>query len=401
MTPTPLIQMAALEAIEPNARNIRTDLGDLTELADSIRAIGILQPLVCAPGKERLILVAGHRRFAAAQLAGLTEVPVIINLNIQSDADATVAMLIENTMRRDLNPIEEAVAYEQLGLFGLAPADIAKRTGRSSRLVADRIKLMGLPEKARDMVATHQATLGDAESLLEFADHPETMAFLAEYLGTHDLSWRMNSERRRIEREAEQAAADAAKAARDAAKAAARAADPTLTDDDEDDDEFEEKATNANRCSWCWKPKENTDPEVKRCNACEKKAAVQQAARERITIANATRIDWALTQLQQQRLIDFTAKIARGYVATMLEDEQIERQLLDVLGIKTDADVWPDPADLNDDQVLALLVFTQTNLFDDFDTYGRGPLDLLKELARYADYQPSTEEQAMLDADGA
>lgn len=144
-----------------NPANIRDDLGDLTEMASSIREHGVLQPLTATEtAGDQLLLLAGHRRLAAAQLVGLTSVPVIIRHHIADEAEQTIVMLVENVQRRDLSPVEKAEAFASLRNRGLTLSDIARRTGvRQSTAIAAvrevrraRREAAGAPERGRPVV---------------------------------------------------------------------------------------------------------------------------------------------------------------------------------------------------------------------------------------------------------
>lgn len=153
-----------VHAIEPHPANIRAQLGDLTELADSIRAHNILQPLVVARHPSRpsgYQLLAGHRRMAAAQLAGLTAVPVVI----RGDVDAGTAielMLIENCHREGLTPMEKAEAFGKLRNCGLSQTQIAKRTGFHLASVNHYLALLDLDEASQEKVRSGELKVGDA-----------------------------------------------------------------------------------------------------------------------------------------------------------------------------------------------------------------------------------------------
>lgn len=209
MTATAIVDLRVvpIDRLDPHSRNVRRDLGDLGELADSIREQGLLEPLVVAGDGEakRFTVVAGHRRLAAAKLAGLTELPVLVRTDLVRDVDVTLAMLVENLQRADLTPVEEAVAYEQLQLAGLSPALIAKRTGRSRSTVDARLRLMDLPEQVRDQVHGRQVTLHEAAALLEFTDRPDDLKALEKAAGTRDFEWELNRARARAEKQREMA----------------------------------------------------------------------------------------------------------------------------------------------------------------------------------------------------
>jgi ParB family transcriptional regulator, chromosome partitioning protein len=155
-------------AIKPNQYQPREEMasGALAELAASIREKGILQPLVVIetePGAYELI--AGERRLRASKLAGLTEVPVI--LKEASPQDQLELALIENIQRQNLNPLEEARAYERLiGEFGLTQEAVATQVGKERSTVANLLRILNLPDYAKEDLAQGTITLGHARVLL-------------------------------------------------------------------------------------------------------------------------------------------------------------------------------------------------------------------------------------------
>jgi ParB family transcriptional regulator, chromosome partitioning protein len=130
--------------------NVRTDLGDLTEMTDSVRAQGILQPLLVSPdGDGRYVVIAGHRRLAAAQAAGLDVVPVTVRR--KNGSDAVAAMLVENLQRADLHPLDEANGYRRLiDEGGLTQAEVAKAVGVAQGRVSHRLALLNLTPAEQD-----------------------------------------------------------------------------------------------------------------------------------------------------------------------------------------------------------------------------------------------------------
>jgi ParB family transcriptional regulator, chromosome partitioning protein len=138
----------------------------LDDLARSVREHGIVQPLVVTRAGDRFRLIAGERRFRAAQRAGLSTVPAIIK-DLQKEGDALQIALIENIQREDLNPIEEANAYHQLhDEFGLTQEEISRRVGKERSTVANFLRLLKLPETVRQRLATGQLSMGHARALL-------------------------------------------------------------------------------------------------------------------------------------------------------------------------------------------------------------------------------------------
>ena len=143
--------------------NIRDDVGDLTELTNSVKVHGILQPLVVRVHPQRpghYAVLAGHRRLAAAKAAGLEEVPIVIRQDTGPVMDVEV-MLVENCQRRDLSAIEKAEAMGSLRNRGLPAAEIARRTGLSQSTVGYFLSLLELDEPSRQRIRNGQVTVGD------------------------------------------------------------------------------------------------------------------------------------------------------------------------------------------------------------------------------------------------
>ncbi len=148
---------APIEFLRPNPRNPRTSFReeDLAELTASIREKGVIQPIVVrviAGVADAYEIIAGERRWRAAQMAGLSDVPVVIHE--ADDKEALELAIIENVQRADLNAIEEAKGYERLGAeFGYSHGEIAKIIGKSRSHIANTIRLLNLPEEAKKLVA--------------------------------------------------------------------------------------------------------------------------------------------------------------------------------------------------------------------------------------------------------
>mgnify|MGYP000022788966 FL=1 len=170
---------APVEFLRPNPRNPRKDFvaADLDELAASIREKGILQPIVvraAAEGADLYEIIAGERRWRAAQRAGLHDVP--ITLVVADDREALELAIIENVQRADLNPLEEAQGYERLiAEHGYSHGDIAKVIGKSRSHVANMTRLVKLPEKTKQMLADGRISAGHARALLAVAE-PDAVA---------------------------------------------------------------------------------------------------------------------------------------------------------------------------------------------------------------------------------
>jgi ParB family chromosome partitioning protein len=137
----------------------------LQELADSIRANGIIQPLVVRPHGERYQLVAGERRWRAAKLAGLAEVPAVVQ--DVTDERLLEITLVENIQREDLNPIEIAHAFERLSQdLNLSHEDIAQRTGKDRSTITNMLRLLKLSVDIQQLVAEHRLSMGHARAIL-------------------------------------------------------------------------------------------------------------------------------------------------------------------------------------------------------------------------------------------
>ncbi len=164
-----------LDLIDPNPLQPRTrfDETKLQELAESISSTGLVQPIVVRRKGERFEIVAGERRWRAAQIAGLLKVPVHVS-EIPDDKLLQTA-LIENIQREDLNPIEEALAYRRLADdSGLTQEQIAASVGKDRATVANHLRLLKLPEQVRVRVASGEVSMGHARALLSLED-PDTL----------------------------------------------------------------------------------------------------------------------------------------------------------------------------------------------------------------------------------
>jgi ParB family chromosome partitioning protein len=168
-----------VDRIVPNPDQPRRSFtqDQLDELASSIRAKGVIQPLIVRPragSDEEFEIVAGERRWRAAQLAQLHEVPVLVRE--YSDTEVLEVAIIENIQRADLNPIEEAAGYRQLMFkFGHTQEKLADTLGKSRSHVANLMRLLNLPESVQDMVQTNTISAGHARALVTATD-PEAIA---------------------------------------------------------------------------------------------------------------------------------------------------------------------------------------------------------------------------------
>jgi len=162
-----------IEFVSPNPRNPRRNFSesDLAELAHSIREHGIVQPVVVRPAAAsgRYEIIAGERRWRAAQRAGLTEIPVIVRE--VDDKAALELAIIENVQRADLNPVEEARGYQQLmDEHNYTQADLAQVIGKSRSHVANTLRLLKLPPAVTDLIVDGSLTAGHARTLVTAAD---------------------------------------------------------------------------------------------------------------------------------------------------------------------------------------------------------------------------------------
>ena len=180
-----------ISQIEPNRSQPRRSFDEeaLQELASSISEHGVLQPILVRPqiygGYQ---IVAGERRYRAARIAGLTEIPAIIRE--LSDSETMQLALIENLQRRDLNAVEEAQGYRSLiDDFGFSQEDVARTVGKSRSAIANTLRLLNLPEDVQRMIEDGRLSQGHARAILGLSD-PKTMGEIAEKVVKDGLSVR-------------------------------------------------------------------------------------------------------------------------------------------------------------------------------------------------------------------
>ena len=190
------VQELAVADIRANRYQPRTDFDEaaLEDLKASVEAYGVLQPVLVRRlpesegGEGHFELIAGERRLRAAKLAGLAKVPAIVRE--YSDAETSEIALIENLQREDLNPMEEARAYQSLiGSFGLTQDEISKKVGRSRSHIANFLRLQKLDEKVQDYVASGTLSMGQARPLVALESH-ELQRKAADYIQEHELTAR-------------------------------------------------------------------------------------------------------------------------------------------------------------------------------------------------------------------
>ena len=166
--------MIKTSLIEPNREQPRKDFDEdaLLELADSIKQFGVLQPLLVQKKKDYYEIIAGERRWRAAKLAGVKELPVLVKE--YTDQEILEISLIENIQREDLNPIEEALAYKRLlEEFKLKQDEIAERVSKSRTAVTNSMRLLKLNEKVQQMVIDDMISTGHARALLAIDDQEQ------------------------------------------------------------------------------------------------------------------------------------------------------------------------------------------------------------------------------------
>lgn len=198
--------MVPVTAIEPNPQQPRTlfDTEALESLSASIKEVGILQPLVVRQQGDTYVLVAGERRWRAAQAAGLSEVPALVRPGDET-ASLTEA-LIENIQREDLTPLEEAAAYQQLQEdFGLTHAEIAQRVGKSRAAVSNSLRLLSLPGPIQALLREQRLSAGHARALLGLEDSSYAV-HVAERAA--EEGWSVRQVEDAVRARAEQAASD-------------------------------------------------------------------------------------------------------------------------------------------------------------------------------------------------
>jgi ParB/RepB/Spo0J family partition protein len=364
-----------LDLLTPHPHNVRRDIGDVTELAASITGVGLLQPLTVAPvGEDQYVVIAGHRRLAAAKKAGLTTVPCLVRHDLVNRVDQLEAMLTENLQRTDLTVMEEAAAYEQLTLLGVKPAEIAKATGRSRATVDSRMKLLALPEKARTQVDTGQLTLNDAEFLLKHVDDPGLMK-AAEGKTGQNLRYAIESELRDRRWAAEREQRKAQEATQGT---------PTKT-----------RETAAQKEARLQREAEQAEREARR-RAIEASHAVQRGwILERIAAGDAQLAD-QLTRVTVEQLAQSDSD-AEWFTALGVEpcgeDDDVDDHRSRTIA-KVNA--WPI------DKARLLLALCCGDHLEEFRSWSQhDTITRLELLVAHAGYQPSDAERALLDDGGA
>lgn len=183
-----------LRLIDPNPYQPRRqfDQETLEELAQSIKLHGILQPIIVRQKGRRYQLLAGERRCRAAELAGLVEIPALVKE--LSDREMMELSIVENLQREDLNPLDEALGYDQLvKQLGLTQEEVAQRVGRSRPHVANMLRLLQLPQSLQELVSRETISAGHARALLAISD-PALQHRLTEIVVKQGLNVRQTEE---------------------------------------------------------------------------------------------------------------------------------------------------------------------------------------------------------------
>lgn len=160
-----------IDMVSPNPNQPRTEMNEehISELADSVKQVGILQPIIVRPLNEGYQIIAGERRWRAAKVAGLDKVPVRIMTS--SETEALALALIENLQRKDLNPIEEARGYRRLlAEYAMTQAELASRVSKSRSALTNALRLLDLPEAVQDLCYGGKLSAGHARAILGVSD---------------------------------------------------------------------------------------------------------------------------------------------------------------------------------------------------------------------------------------
>lgn len=178
------IQKLFISDIKPNPDQPRKhfDEGALKELSSSIKQYGILQPLVVTPGGDsKYIIIAGERRFRAAKLAGIDQLPALVRTS--EELDRLEIGLVENVQRVDLSALEQAVSIAKLHeQFNMSYEDISKRLGKANTTIANIVRLLQLPDNAKDALTRGDISEGHARSILALKDYPDQQTRLLELI---------------------------------------------------------------------------------------------------------------------------------------------------------------------------------------------------------------------------
>lgn len=354
--------------------NVRDANRDIAGLAASIAEVGIIEPLVVTANGTGYIILDGHRRYAAAKKAKLATVPCVVRATPETDASRITLQLVANLQRDGLTEREEAVAFEQLHLAGLTPAQIAKATGRKAAHVSDRVSLFVLPEPTHDRVWEGQIPIEHAITLAGIKD-AERRDWLEKFTGSTSFAWKAtdaswrDEQKRRAEKARQREERRKAQQDYRAAVAAAKAAGEPIP-------EKPTKPEPSNRASDSdWKARH------------PRTEALGKAA----TIAAEVRVPWVtarLVELAGQTVVlpGPLAAMARATVHNSWQAAEYRNAIA------------PHATALTDAQALVIVLACDLGLLEDYD-YGYSWWDkdssgprLVRWLVEHLDYQPTPEE---------
>ena len=181
-----------INEIEPNKKQPRKDFPDLESLAESIKSVGLISPIVVRRNGPGYTIVAGERRWRAAKIAGLSEVPVVIvDVDDKKSAEMT---LVENVQRHDLNPIELANGYkDMMEAFDMTQEDVADLTGKDRSTVSNLLRILELPQNVQDLIINGSITQGHAKAVLGLKNKSK-MKNVCDVIVEKDLSVRATEE---------------------------------------------------------------------------------------------------------------------------------------------------------------------------------------------------------------
>jgi ParB family chromosome partitioning protein len=179
LSPEDRIEKINIDKLCPNPSQPRKNFDErsLTELSESIKRYGIIQPLLVTPEKDGYIIIAGERRWRAAKKARLSTVPVVIHK--RKELEQIEIALIENVQRVDLTPLEQALSVEKLHeQFNFTYEEIAKRLGKATSTVTNTVRLLKLPKEAKDALSRNLISEGHARQILAISDQPKQQEYL-------------------------------------------------------------------------------------------------------------------------------------------------------------------------------------------------------------------------------
>jgi ParB/RepB/Spo0J family partition protein len=392
-TATPEITMLATDQLV-SFQNIRAADRSITELADSLSRVGVLEPLIVIPDEAndaRWVIVAGNRRHAAAKKAKITVLPCIVRTDLGTDVRMIETQLAENLQRDPLTLREETLAFEKLTLAGMSAAEIGKVSGRKKTAIDARLKFLDLPEATKVKVWDGQITLDEAEVLASFADEPEAVAWLEKSVGSASFAWQKNNWKYEKDRRAKAAKAreeaQAEKAALKEATAAAKKAGTPL-------------------------PKPQAEPKASKQPwqiEQEKRKAIEATMAPVIAASYETRFPWIRDLVQRAAASTIKVDPLQRGLLRAAADTLLNTTIFD-FDVDGDVHAWlsldegtTDVMALTDGQLLVISALASSLLYDPLNEpwswrtdRDPGPL-VTRQLVQYLEYPISPEEQALAD----